>query len=159
MFFDSRGIQLMHATQEPQSALLTQLLLARGPGGQEDEVRAICLEQLRPLCDETWVDPAGNVVGLIKGQQGDADLGCAVKVMAHMDEIAMVVKRVETDGTLRVMALGGANPINFGVCPVDILGDAHNPRACCPLAQCTSPKTRRKVLTCCRGMCIGTTSM
>lgn len=124
MFFDLRGIQPMHDTQEPQAALLTQLLLARGPGGQEDEVRAICLEQLRPLCDETWIDPAGNVVGLIKGQQGDADPGRAVKVMAHMDEIAMVVKRVETDGTLRLTALGGANPINFGVCPVDILGDA-----------------------------------
>ena len=103
--------------------LLHQLLLARGPGGQEDEVRAICLERLRPLCDETWVDPAGNVIGLIRGTQGDGEPRRAVSVMAHMDEIAMVVKHVDTDGTLRVTALGGANPVNFGMCPVDILGD------------------------------------
>ncbi|WP_248730353.1 M42 family peptidase [Pseudomonas sp. MWU13-2517] len=115
----------MQNTENPSSALLTQLLRARGPGGQEDEVRAICLESLQPLCDEVWVDPAGNVVGLIKGKQSDGNRGRAVKVMAHMDEIAMVVKRVETDGTLRVTALGGANPVNFGMCPVDILGDAH----------------------------------
>ncbi|AUZ45879.1 M28 family peptidase [Pseudomonas orientalis] len=103
--------------------LLEQLLLARGPGGQEDEVRAICLERLRPLCDETWVDPAGNVIGLVKGAQDDGAPRRAVKIMAHMDEIAMVVKHVDTDGTLRVTALGGANPVNFGMCPVDILGD------------------------------------
>jgi len=103
--------------------LLHQLLLARGPGGQEDEVRAICLERLRPLCDETWVDPAGNVVGLVKGAQDEREPRRAVRVMAHMDEVAMVVKHVDTDGTLRVTALGGANPVNFGMCPVDILGD------------------------------------
>lgn len=113
----------MHKTENPASTLLTQLLRARGPGGQEDEVRAICLESLTPLCDEAWVDQAGNVVGLIKGEHSDAEPAGAVKVMAHMDEIAMVVKRVEADGTLRVTALGGANPVNFGVCPVDILGD------------------------------------
>lgn len=104
-------------------ALMTRLLMARGPGGQEDEVRAICLEQLALHCDETRVDPAGNVIGLLKSQREGVGADDAVRIMAHMDEIAMVVKRVEPDGTLRVVALGGANPVNFGVCPVDILGD------------------------------------
>ena len=103
--------------------LLSRLLMARGPGGQEDEVRAICLEQLQQHCDECWTDPAGNVIGLLKGHQPDPQARHAVRIMGHMDEIAMVVKRVEADGTLRVVALGGANPVNFGVCPVDILGD------------------------------------
>jgi len=43
--------------------------MARGPGGQEDEVREICLQTITPLCDETWVDAAGNVIGLIKGKR------------------------------------------------------------------------------------------
>ncbi|WP_411380297.1 M42 family peptidase [Pseudomonas sp. MPB26] len=103
--------------------LLKQLLMARGPGGQEDEVREICLHAMSPLCDETWVDPAGNVVGLIKGRRERSEPKRAVRVMAHMDEIAMVVKCIDDDGTLRVTALGGANPVNFGMCPVDILGD------------------------------------
>ncbi|MBF3290734.1 M42 family peptidase, partial [Pseudomonas aeruginosa] len=42
-------------------------------------------------------------------------------LLAHLDEIAMIVKRVEADGTLRVVALGGAQPVSFGVCPVQIL--------------------------------------
>lgn len=106
--------------------LLTRLLTARGPGGQEDEVRAICVAELQPHCDDVWVDAAGNVIGVIRA---DACSGkpqqSGVAVMAHMDEIAMVVKRVEPDGTLRVIALGGANPVNFGMCPVEILADDH----------------------------------
>lgn len=103
--------------------LLHRLLMARGPGGQEDEVRAICLDYLSRYCDDTWIDPAGNVIGVLKSRRPDAKDGSVIRIMGHMDEIAMVVKRVEPDGTLRVVALGGANPVNFGVCPVDILGD------------------------------------
>ncbi|MBT2342009.1 MULTISPECIES: M28 family peptidase [Pseudomonas] len=103
--------------------LLEELLMARGPGGQESEVRAICLRELEPHCDQAWVDPAGNVIGLIKGTGPANDTSGPVRIMAHLDEIAMLVKRVEPDGTLRVVSLGGANPVNFGMCPVDILGD------------------------------------
>lgn len=103
-------------------ALLSELLYARGPGGQEDEVRDICLRELGSYCDDTHTDAAGNVVGVIR-----AGLACdpqtAIRVMAHLDEIAMIVKNVQDNGTLEVLALGGAQPISFGVCPVDILGD------------------------------------
>lgn len=101
--------------------LLGRLLMARGPGGQEDEVRSLCMSQLEGLCDRVWIDPAGNLLGVIEAAEG-AEKGSTC-VMAHLDEIAMVVKRVEDDGTLKVVALGGANPVNFGVCPVEILGD------------------------------------
>ncbi|CRM64343.1 hypothetical protein [Pseudomonas sp. 28 E 9] len=57
---DARPDHTALTEAHPIPHLLEQLLLARGPGGQEDGVRAICLERLRPLCDETWVDPAGN---------------------------------------------------------------------------------------------------
>ena len=70
--------------------LLQELVYARGPSGQEDEVRSICLRELEPLCDEVHTDASGNVVGLIRG--GDADSGPVVRVMAHMDELAMIVK-------------------------------------------------------------------
>jgi len=101
--------------------LLQELVYARGPSGQEDEVRSICLRELEPLCDEVHTDASGNVVGLIRG--GDADSGPVVRVMAHMDELAMIVKRVNADGTLRVNPLGGMWPANYGQGPVEILGD------------------------------------
>ncbi|WP_060512343.1 peptidase M42 [Pseudomonas sp. NBRC 111124] len=104
------------------NALLTELLNARGPGGQEDEVRAISLRELKDVCDDAYIDRAGNVIGVVRADNGN-DADAAIRVMAHLDEIAMIVKNVRDNGTLEVLALGGAQPISFGVCPVDILGD------------------------------------
>lgn len=104
-------------------ALLEKLLMAYGPGGQEDEVREICQTELARYCDEVTVDRAGNVIGRIKVSD-DTDPAEGIQIMAHLDEIAMVVKLVDEDGTLQVEALGGAQPISFGVAPVDILGDS-----------------------------------
>jgi putative aminopeptidase FrvX len=97
--------------------LLQELLLAYGPGGQEDAVRDVVRRELEPLADELSVDAAGNLVGLIRG--GD---GPVVRVMAHLDELAMIVKRVEPDGTLRLNSLGTMYPGNFGLGPVAVLG-------------------------------------
>ncbi|WP_431033555.1 M42 family peptidase [Pseudomonas yamanorum] len=108
-----------------EQTLLEQLLMARGPGGEEFEVREVCQTELQQHCDETWVDDAGNLVGLIRARATVGESATGVLVMAHLDEIAMTVKRLNNDGTLQVVALGGANPVNFGMCPVDILGDKH----------------------------------
>lgn len=43
--------------------------------------------------------------------------------MAHMDELSMIVKRVESDGTLHMTQLGTMYPGNFGLGPVAVLGD------------------------------------
>ena len=84
--------------------LLQELISARGPSGQEDEVRAICIRELETLCDKTWTDASGNVIGFLRGVSNE---GPAIRVMAHMDELAMIVKRINEDGTLRVNPLGG----------------------------------------------------
>ena len=102
-------------------SLLQELVYARGPSGQEDEVRTVCERELQSLCDETRVDAAGNVVGLMKGLAADAPV---IRVMAHLDELALVVKRVNEDGTLRVNPLGGIYPANYGQGPVEILADS-----------------------------------
>lgn len=108
-------------TNQEQLALLEELLLARGPAGQEEEVREICRRELEQCCDEVWQDPAANLIGCIKavGVPRDEAERLSTRVMAHQDEIAMVVKRIDADGRLRVVALGGAFPVNFGMCPVD----------------------------------------
>jgi len=101
--------------------LLQELLRTYGPCGQEDAVRDVVRRELEPLADETSVDGAGNVVALFRGTDADAPV---VRVMAHLDELSMIVKRVEPDGTLRVNSLGTMYPGNFGLGPVAILGDA-----------------------------------
>jgi putative aminopeptidase FrvX len=101
-------------------ALLQELLRAYGPCGQENAVREICRRELEPFVDEAWVDDAGNLVGLVRGHDQDAQ---PTRVMAHMDELSMLVKRIENDGTLRLTPLGTMYPANFGLGPVAVLGD------------------------------------
>lgn len=77
------------------ATLLRELLSAYGPCGAEDAVRQVCARELEPLVDDMWVDPAGNLVGVIRG--GDLP---PIRVMAHLDELSMIIKRVEPDGSL-----------------------------------------------------------
>ena len=100
--------------------LLQELLWAYGPCGQEDAVRVICRRELQPFADEVWVDQAGNLIGLIRGDNKDAP---ATRVMAHMDELSMLVKTVRPDGTLHLTPLGRMYPGNFGLGPVAVLGE------------------------------------
>ncbi|MGV0742832.1 M42 family metallopeptidase [Mycolicibacterium sp. XJ870] len=109
--------------------LLQELLTAYGPCGQEDAVRDVCRRELEPFADELWVDAAGNLIGLISGEKQDAPV---TRVIAHMDELSMLVKRVEPDGTLRLTPLGTMYPANFGLGPVAVLGDHET--LCCILA-------------------------
>ncbi|MGV0853762.1 M42 family metallopeptidase [Mycolicibacterium phlei] len=99
--------------------LLQELLHAYGPCGQEDAVRDICRRELAPHADEIWTDEAGNLVGLIRGRGGAAP---AIRVMAHLDELSMLVKRIEADGTLHMAPLGTMYPGNFGLGPLAVLG-------------------------------------
>src|SRR5258705_2694273 len=101
--------------------LLEELLWTYGPCGQEDAVRDICQRELEPEVDESWVDAAGNLVALIRGDS-DSDGERVTRVMAHMDELSMLVKRVEPDGTLHLAPLGTMYPGTFGLGPVAILG-------------------------------------
>lgn len=116
--------------------LLQELLWAYGPCGQEADVRAVCARELRPVVDDMWVDDAGNLIGYIgaqpptEGSRGHrhrvssaAEPGVATRVMAHMDELSMLVKRVESDGTLHLTQLGTMYPGNFGLGPVAVLGE------------------------------------
>ncbi|MFS0901213.1 M42 family metallopeptidase [Mycolicibacterium litorale] len=105
---------------ELRGELLQELLSTYGPCGQEDPVRDVCRRELEPLVDELWVDEAGNLVGVVRGDTGDS---AGTRVMAHLDELSMLVKRVDPDGSLHLTPLGTMYPGNFGLGPVALLGD------------------------------------
>ncbi|MEM1282908.1 MAG: M28 family peptidase [Chlamydiota bacterium] len=100
-------------------SILQELVSARGPCGQEEEVHTLCKQYMRPLCDELWTDPSGNLIGKISGNSGAP----AIRIIAHMDELSMIVKRIHKDGRLRIEPLGGIYPANFGQGTVEIMGD------------------------------------
>ncbi|MDT5140507.1 MAG: hypothetical protein QOD58_4769 [Mycobacterium sp.] len=119
------------------ASLLQELLWTYGPCGQEEPVRAVCARELQPSVDDVWTDDAGNLIGYIRGAGGSGDdtaqrghrwkppaaPSAGTRVLAHMDELSMLVKRIEPDGTLQLTQLGVMYPGNFGLGPVAVLGD------------------------------------
>ena len=107
--------------------LLQELLWAYGPCGQEDAVREICRRELEAAVDETWIDPAGNLIGLLsRRRQWECRFRAQfpIRILAHMDELSMLVKRVERgQPALHLTPLGTMYPANFGLGPVAALGD------------------------------------
>ncbi len=125
--------------REGNDSLLQELLWTYGPCGQEEAVRAVCARELQPVVDDMWIDDAGNLIGYVSGADNpteDAALhdgvhrsattagrSTATRVLAHMDELSMLVKRIEPDGSLHMAELGVMYPGNFGLGPVVVLGD------------------------------------
>jgi putative aminopeptidase FrvX len=77
-------------------------------------VRDALMRHLDVLGQSHRTDPKGN---LLVGSEKPR-----IVVTAHMDEIAMIVRRIEPDGSLAVSALGGLLPWKIGEGPVSILG-------------------------------------
>ncbi|MEB3981605.1 peptidase M42 [Mycobacterium sp. 663a-19] len=148
-----------HHDRDSTDALLQELLWTYGPCGHEDAVRAVCARELRPLVDDMWTDDAGNLVGYVAAtpSAGDAPTthdhrqrltfgpSAATRVMAHMDELSMLVKRIEPDGTLHLTELGVMYPGNFGLGPVALLGEHQTLTAVLTLGSEHTTKESRRI--------------
>ncbi len=106
-------------TTHPALCWLSSLLDFASPPGREERVAAFVQEKVRALGFEAEVDGAGNVVVPLHG----AGEPGGWLIAAHLDEIALVVSRIEADGTLRVVRSGGMAPGKMGERPVEIVGD------------------------------------
>ena len=85
--------------------LLEKLINAYGVSGNEGEVRNIIAKEIRKYVDDVRADKMGNLITRKRGR--------APKVMlvAHMDEIGLMVKNIHRDGTMSVVAVGGIEPM------------------------------------------------
>ncbi len=77
-----------------------KLIKASGVSGYEDEIRKTIDDMVSGL-GETRVDNIGNLILEFPGE------GPHIAIVAHMDEIGMVVSNIEENGFLRVMKIGG----------------------------------------------------
>ena len=105
--------------REQLVSLLERLVMAHSPSGHEGEVSELIQEEFGKRSERVWEDPMGNIVCLVEGRSTDRP----TILTAHMDEIGMIVKRIEDGGKLRLRMLGGSVPWKYGEGPVDILGD------------------------------------
>jgi putative aminopeptidase FrvX len=93
--------------------LLQELVSLPAPPGQERLVRDAVSRHVDRLGFKHRQDAKGNL--LVGSEQP------RIVVTAHMDEIAMIVRLIEPDGSLIVGALGGIYPWKLGEGPVSIL--------------------------------------
>lgn len=96
---------------------LTQL---PGPPGQEKLVREAVAAYAERLGCVYETDARGNLLLSVPGAKRLPDAP-EIVVMAHLDEIALLVVRVEDGGKLIVTNLGGVFPWKWGEGPVQIL--------------------------------------
>lgn len=71
--------------------------------GHEEPMIAYMKSHLSPYADELEVDALGNVTCRIRGRRA----GAPAMIFAHMDELGLMVKKVEPAGQLRVVRVGG----------------------------------------------------
>ena len=85
--------------------LLKELTELPGIAGHEQAIRARLVELLTPLTDEVRTDALGNLIALKRGTGG---AGQRLMLAAHMDEIGLVVTKLDR-GFLRFATIGGIN--------------------------------------------------
>ncbi len=84
--------------------ILSEATSILGVSGQEESVAAYFAGQFKPYVDEVAVDSMFNVIAHKKGT------GPKVMLCAHLDEIALMVNKIEDDGCVRFASVGGVDP-------------------------------------------------
>ena len=77
---------------------------AIGASGYEVQVASIFQRYIKPLADEVQIDALGNAIAIRHGANSD---GPKIMLAGHMDEIALVVTKIEQGGFLRFTQIGG----------------------------------------------------
>lgn len=87
--------------------ILEKLSNAMGVSGNEDAVREIILEAIRPHVDDVTVDSMGNVIALKAARRRAGQAGLRVMLAAHMDEVGLMVTGHTSDGGIKFRYVGG----------------------------------------------------
>ena len=87
--------------------ILSKLSTTVGLSGNEHEVASFISDLFKGLVDEVRCDNLGNLIMLKKGS--DSDNSPKVMFAAHMDQIGLMVTRIDEPGFLRVSPVGGVD--------------------------------------------------
>lgn len=83
--------------------LLKKLTEASGVSGNEKEVRDIIISEIEDYVDSIKTDRLGNIIVHKKGRQTSKKL----MVAAHMDEVGLMIKDIDSSGLLKFITVGG----------------------------------------------------
>jgi putative aminopeptidase FrvX len=85
--------------------LLEKLSNAPGISGFEGEIRKIIFNELDGVVDEIKIDDMGNLIAV---KNGDPN-GKKIMLAAHMDEIGLMVRYIDSEGFVKFSKIGGIN--------------------------------------------------
>jgi len=83
--------------------LTTKLMLIPGLSGYEGRVRRTLAAELTALGVASHTDRLGNLIATVRGD----DTAPSVMLFAHMDQLGLIVRKIEANGLIRVERLGG----------------------------------------------------
>jgi putative aminopeptidase FrvX len=89
--------------QDRIAALLADLMLIPGLSGYEGRVRKRLRAELDTLGIASRTDRLGNLIATLEGDAASP----GVMLFAHMDQLGFIVRKIESDGRIRVERLGG----------------------------------------------------
>lgn len=78
-----------------------------GISGRENKVVSEIVKQLEGVCDSVTVDPLMNIIAFKKGKHRPKN---KIMLVAHTDEVGMIVTAITNDGLLKFDTVGGINP-------------------------------------------------
>ena len=84
-------------------ALSARLMLIPGLAGHEDRVRHAIAAEVKGIGAPLRTDRLGNLMLTLDGDQGLP----SVMLFAHMDQLGLVVRKIEANGLIRVERVGG----------------------------------------------------
>jgi tetrahedral aminopeptidase len=85
--------------------LLEKLINLNGISGNEGQVRNFIYKEAKKYCKDVFIDKMGNIIAKKKGVRP------AVLLMAHMDEIGLMISSIDNDGKIHISSIGGIDPI------------------------------------------------
>ncbi len=85
---------------------LRELTNLNGGSGDEERVRNFIKEKIEGKVDDVKVDNVGNLIALKRGKKCPMKIG----LLAHMDEVSLMITAINEDGTLSFKPVGGIDP-------------------------------------------------
>ena len=101
--------------------ILKELTEAWGISGYEEGAAAVAAGHLKPFSDEVTVDKMGSVIALKRGEQ-TGDKRYKILLAAHLDQIGLMVTKIEDGGFMRTTKIGGIDVSTLPGQEVDVMG-------------------------------------
>lgn len=101
--------------------ILKELTEAPGISGYEMGAAEVAAQHLKPFSDEVSIDKMGSVVALKRGDQ-TGDERKKVLLAGHLDEIGLMVTKIEDGGFIHITRIGGIDVTTLPGQAVSVLG-------------------------------------